>query len=740
MVNFLEQRTTFNNLSVKDLLEARDLFHVHLMNKENVVGTAIGRYRIRFEDLQSDKIVKRPPRYRHTHSRTLGNSKVVDESWPCILVFISQWKTEEELMKGDISNLIPPNIYMPDGRIVPICIVEAPTQPIIDTEIDAGTLEFPENVMGGGYPLIIKSQGITRIASAGCLVTDGNKYFVISNKHVTGTPGCPIYSNLKGDLKKIGNSTDINIGNSAFQSVYSDWAQQNVFLNVDVGLIEIDDINAWKTDIYGLGRLGKVVDIHTNNISLKLIGVDVAAHGAVSGNLEGEIAALFYRYKSIGGYEYVSDFLIGPREGATSLKTKHGDSGTVWAIPPGEANKTGEYLPVAIQWGQRAVIGDNGSSDTFALATNLSHVCRDLDVEIVRDWNLDVDFTWGKTGHFKVGHAACDIVTNTKLKKLLTVNADLIGINDEDIIINNYPPGMFTEDFVSMADVADMYWRTKRKKSDGSNHFADMDDHHPTVYNNKTLLQLCFTATGKIKNTWVDAAKWLDYYQKLDVVSPQDRPRLGALPFRIWQMYNEMVKILKGNDTNKVKLTKFVCAGGTMAHYVGDACQPLHLSHLHDGYPDGRGEGIHSAYETTMLDTYKKKPAENFLGGVTALLTPVKNSELVVGGKNIAKKILSLMWDTYQLIPPEELVDNYVANHSVKKLWEAFGQRTQQTIANGAHVMAVIWQSAWKEGNGDALTVSSTALKKEDLMRWYKDLDFVRSYQLSDPALKPLLV
>jgi hypothetical protein len=37
-------------LSVKDLLEARNTYHYHLMNKPNVVGTAIGLYLIRKSD------------------------------------------------------------------------------------------------------------------------------------------------------------------------------------------------------------------------------------------------------------------------------------------------------------------------------------------------------------------------------------------------------------------------------------------------------------------------------------------------------------------------------------------------------------------------------------------------------------------------------------------------------------------------------------------------------------------
>jgi hypothetical protein len=43
-------KMNLQSLSVKDLLEARETFHVHLYNKENVIATAIGRFRIRKED------------------------------------------------------------------------------------------------------------------------------------------------------------------------------------------------------------------------------------------------------------------------------------------------------------------------------------------------------------------------------------------------------------------------------------------------------------------------------------------------------------------------------------------------------------------------------------------------------------------------------------------------------------------------------------------------------------------
>ena len=110
----------FNHLSVKDLVEARDMFHAHLINKKNVVATAVGRYLIRKNDLDENGKYKSG---KEKKPRTLENSIVVDISWPCILVFVDTWQNEEELIRnesGNITNIIPKTIYMPDGRIIPV--------------------------------------------------------------------------------------------------------------------------------------------------------------------------------------------------------------------------------------------------------------------------------------------------------------------------------------------------------------------------------------------------------------------------------------------------------------------------------------------------------------------------------------------------------------------------------------------------------------------------------------------
>ena len=47
---FQHDENEFAHLSLKDLIAARDLFHLELMRRPNVVATAVGRYRIRKAD------------------------------------------------------------------------------------------------------------------------------------------------------------------------------------------------------------------------------------------------------------------------------------------------------------------------------------------------------------------------------------------------------------------------------------------------------------------------------------------------------------------------------------------------------------------------------------------------------------------------------------------------------------------------------------------------------------------
>src|ERR1700730_3370417 len=106
----------FSSLSLKDLIEAREMFHVHLMNKRNVIATSVGRYRMRKSDIHNG--IYRPANHYPRKERTLDNSVVLEDiSWPCIIVFVEKWEAETALIHDGGNNIVPKSIYMPDGRV-----------------------------------------------------------------------------------------------------------------------------------------------------------------------------------------------------------------------------------------------------------------------------------------------------------------------------------------------------------------------------------------------------------------------------------------------------------------------------------------------------------------------------------------------------------------------------------------------------------------------------------------------
>ncbi len=91
---YQQQSNDFEQLSLKDLLDARDLYHIHLMKHPKVVATAIGRYRIRQADDWPS--ARGPGKPGKKGRRTLENSEIRPYSWPAVLVFVEEWLAATE--------------------------------------------------------------------------------------------------------------------------------------------------------------------------------------------------------------------------------------------------------------------------------------------------------------------------------------------------------------------------------------------------------------------------------------------------------------------------------------------------------------------------------------------------------------------------------------------------------------------------------------------------------------------
>jgi hypothetical protein len=244
-------------------------------------------------------------------------------------------------------------------------------------------------------------------------------------------------------------------------------------------------------------------------------------------------------------------------------------------------------------------------------------------------------------------------------------------------------------------------------------HFCDADEPDPN--DGQTLLDRLFTLQGgeAIDPDLVHPQTFIDHF----TAAGANPETVGTLPFRVWQLYELMVRaVAKGNSTS------YLAAAGVLAHYVGDACQPLHGSFMHNGIPgDDASKGVHSAFETRMLDSN----AIGFLGLLNAGLgldqgaPQPHGGTLVTGGRAATCRLLELMRDVQRLLPPEELCSIYASDHKVATLWLQTGERAAQCAAMGARTLATLWESAWVEGGRK--TTSKSPVSKKSLAKNYYD-------------------
>lgn len=711
-------RPDFSSLSVRDLVDAREAYHIHLSNKEHVVGTALGRYRIRKGDWyeKNPPGTEPPPGWRRPEGpRDLFNSVITPWSWPCVLVFVDEWVDRSAWRGGDGPELqpdqfVPRSLYLPDGRIVPTCVVllkRLEARPATPPPV-----RFPKQFVGGGYPLFTWVQGSRRTGSVGCLVTDGHNTYALTNRHVTGDEQAPVSTVLGGREVPVGTASLQVLGKRRFDEIYAPWPGRRVFVNLDVGLVKVNDLAQWTTQVLGLGTLAGPVDLGPDTISLDLIDQPVRAFGAVSGPLSGRIAALFYRYQEMGGFEYVSDLLIAPDAGSV---THPGDSGTLWCLV--RTNEREVHHPIALEWGGQVVeeAGEE-SARSVTLATFVSTILRQLQLDLIRDWNVGLPYYWGALGHYTIAARACSAVTGP-LRTLMEANLERITFPDASLRPKTFQ-GLSKRDFVPLADVPDYVWKSPggraHRATEGPSHFAAMD--RPlsgAPKSGKTLLDLCADPRN------VTPKAWKDYYARV-----RDKNK-GTLPFRVRQIYEAMVAAAAAED-----VARFVACAGIVAHFVGDACQPLHISYLYNGDPDRKdggkelGKGVHEAYEAAMVNAH----GPEILAGLSAGLEGMSLPPLFRGGQAAALATVDLMGQTFQNLPPMAIVEAFASG---KDLWQFFGPPTIKTLVGGVLTLAGLWQSAWVEGNGDGVpAVKLTAVPEDELVRIYSDPTFLPSLTL----------
>jgi len=212
---------------------------------------------------------------------------------------------------------------------------------------------------------------------------------------------------------------------------------------------------------------------------------------------------------------------------------------------------------------------------------------------------------------------------------------------------------------------------------------------------------------------------------------------------------------------------RFVAAAGVLAHYIGDASQPLHCSYMHHGVPpmlerNGRkypipkrrtGEThdtpeytkfkatreakIHSIYEEGMLEV---DPADALSRVDEALANDRGPRFAVHSGHTAGIAVIRLMNDAQSRLSPEKIIDaddpTLGPAARAAALWKnpTIRDATVKSLADSVRVLAHLWRSAWRIGKGDRIAKSKLVqFEESELIDIYRtDKKFVPSLSLEE--------
>jgi len=163
--------------------------------------------------------------------------------------------------------------------------------------------------------------------------------------------------------------------------------------------------------------------------------------------------------------------------------------------------------------------------------------------------------------------------------------------------------------------------------------------------------------------------------------------KAGVLPWAIEESYQALVRAFQSGDQAAI-----LRAAGDLAHYVGDAHQPLHTTLDFDGQSWLNG-GIHALFEATLLDAYfdevaeyRPRPARIVDEGALALAFAIIREDYP-----LVRTLNQELWKVKRLY--SEFDRRYY-----QTLWQGlFGEVARVQLRRAGGRLASLYLTAWRE-------------------------------------------
>jgi hypothetical protein len=112
-------------------------------------------------------------------------------------------------------------------------------------------------------------------------------------------------------------------------------------------------------------------------------------------------------------------------------------------------------------------------------------------------------------------------------------------------------------------------------------------------------------------------------------------------------------------------------------------------------------------------------------------IVPRGDDPLASQAGQVLFKLISKVFVCMRVVKEDSCENELSKGDLLAMLWEKFGDKTVEVMTEGSKLLALLWESAWKEGGGDKAFTDLEACEQSDLSAYYVKKTNLTSYRLT---------
>jgi hypothetical protein len=190
-----------------------------------------------------------------------------------------------------------------------------------------------------------------------------------------------------------------------------------------------------------------------------------------------------------------------------------------------------------------------------------------------------------------------------------------------------------------------------------------------------------------------------DYQQAVAARGQEFVTQQGLVPWRAEEVYGKLREAFTQLSTRDFARDNVKLFSSVLAHYVGDAFQPLHACTNYDGQKTGQ-QGIHARFETELFDLYQGK----------LKIAPAPVSQI----PNVREFMFASLTDSFQQVDAILAADRDAVKGRTEydapyfaQMFDRTGPIMEKRLSGAITAVASLISSAWVDAGKPALAADT---------------------------------